>query len=92
MNFLRSSKGERDGSKFGDEYKHGLTVKVGAVAPRARVLAGLEHHLVEHLAVPLAERAAVVHPVVDDRLRVEAVRRHGATHAVSPAEGGFGGL
>src|SRR5216117_3290280 len=58
--------------------RHG--VEVGRVAPRARVEAGLEHQLVEHLAVLLPEGAAVVHPLVDDRLRMEAVRRHGATH------------
>src|SRR5438445_11282909 len=46
--------------------------------------AGLVHQLVEHLAVLLPEGAAVVHPFVDDRLRVEAVRRHGAAHGHSP--------
>src|SRR3990170_1233690 len=62
--------------------RHG--VELGRVAPRARVEAGLVHQLVEHLAVLLPEGAAVVHPVVEDRLRVEAVRRHGAAHGNSP--------
>src|SRR2546428_7674735 len=59
-------------------------VEVGRVAPGARMEAGLVHQLVERLAVLLPEGAAVVHPLVDDRLRMEAVRRDGAAHGHSP--------
>src|SRR3989441_1201063 len=63
-------------------------VEVGRVAPGARMEAGLVHQLVERLAVLLPEGAAVVHPLVDDRLRMEAVRRDGAGHGHSPPSRG----
>src|SRR2546428_10915721 len=53
-------------------------VDVGAVARGARVLSRLVQQAVEHLAVLLPQRASIVHPVVQDRLEVQAGCRDGA--------------
>src|SRR5256885_12583960 len=53
-------------------------VDVGPVAGGARVLSRLVQQAVEHLAVLLPQRASIVHPIVQDRLEVQAVCRDGA--------------
>src|SRR5207249_10260480 len=45
------------------------------------MLPRLRDHAVERLAVLLPQRPPVVHPVVQDRLEMEAVRRDRAAHA-----------
>src|SRR6266581_1661349 len=56
-------------------------IDVGAVARSARVLPRLVQQAVERLAVLLPQRPAVVHPVVQDRLEMQPVRRDRAAHA-----------
>src|SRR5256712_9978520 len=56
-------------------------VEVGAITRGARMLPRFVQEPIEHLAVFLPQRTPVVHPVVQDRLEVEAVRRDRAAHA-----------
>src|SRR3990172_4763139 len=55
-------------------------VHMGAVARRARMPPRFVEEPVEGLPVLLPQRATVVHPVVQDRLEVQAVRRDRAAH------------
>src|SRR5213593_5315576 len=57
------------------EDRQDARVEVGAVARSARVLPRLVQQAVEHLAVFLPQRASIVHPIVQDRLEVQSIRR-----------------
>src|SRR3989449_219655 len=64
------------------EERQDARVEVGAIACGARVLPRLVQQAVEHLAVLLPQRSTIVHPVVQDRLEVQAVRRDGAAQGL----------
>src|SRR5712691_9739069 len=64
------------------EERQDARVEVGAVARGARVLSRLVQQAVEHLAVFLPQRAPIVHPVVQDRLEVQTVRRNRAAQGL----------
>src|SRR2546422_9672342 len=65
------------------EERQDARVDVGAVARGARVLPRLVQEAIEQLAVFLPQRTSIVHPVVQDRLQMEAVRRNRAAHGGS---------
>src|SRR5213593_4607102 len=67
---------QEDGQEREDRRVH-----VGAVTRSARVLPRLVQQAVEHLAVLLPQRAPVVHPVVQDRFQMQAVRRDCSAHS-----------
>src|SRR2546428_10981847 len=73
------------------EERQDARVDVGAVARGARVLPRLVQEAIEHLAVFLPQRTSIVHPVVQDRLQIEAVRRnrvaHGGSYGGTPRTG-----
>src|SRR3989475_1605505 len=64
------------------EERQDARVEVGAIACGARVLPRLVQQAVEHLAVLLPQRSTIVHPVVQDRLDVQPIRRDGAAQGL----------
>src|SRR5438093_10283608 len=64
------------------EERQDARVEVGTVARGARVLPRLVQQAVEHLAVFLPQRASIVHPIVQDRLEVQSIRRDRAAQGL----------
>src|SRR3989454_590781 len=63
------------------EERQDARVDVGTVTRGARVLSRLVQQPVEHLAVFLSQCTSIVHPVVQDRLEVQSIRRNRAAHS-----------